>query len=97
MFPVRHSTVVVHGGEQLVIRKLVIVGVLSTEKTYIECLSVAMEVSRWEGLVLYVFLVRRVNTIFRLLTSFFVFPFRLIYISWISYKPSLSSHRNYKL
>lgn len=48
MFPVRHSTVVVHGGEQLVIRKLVIVGVLSAEKTYIECLSVAMEVS-WFG------------------------------------------------
>jgi hypothetical protein len=36
--------VVVHG-EQLVIRKLVVVGVVSAEKTYIECLSVMKEVS----------------------------------------------------
>ena len=46
MFPVRHSTVVVHGGEQLVIRKLVVVGVVSAEKIYIECLSVLKEVRR---------------------------------------------------
>lgn len=44
----RHSTVVVHG-EQLVIRKLVVVGVVSAEKSYIECLSVMKEVGvvRW--------------------------------------------------
>ena len=44
LFQVRHSTVVVHG-EQLVIRKLVVVGVVSAEKSYIECLSVLKEVS----------------------------------------------------
>ena len=44
VFPVRHSTVVVHGGEQQVIRKLVVVGVVSAEKTYIDCLSVLKEV-----------------------------------------------------
>ena len=43
---------VVHGGEQLVIRKLVVVGVVSAEKTYIECLRVAKEVSVEENRLL---------------------------------------------
>ena len=45
MFPVRRSTVVVHGGEELVIRKLVLAGILSAEKSYLDCLSVIKEVS----------------------------------------------------
>ena len=45
MFPVRRSTVVVHGGEELVIRKLVLAGILSAEKSYLDCLSVMKEVS----------------------------------------------------
>ena len=48
MFPVRRSTVVVHGGEELVIRKLVLAGILSAEKTYLDCLSVIKDVS-WAG------------------------------------------------
>ena len=41
---VRRSTVVVHG-EQLVIRKLVVAGIVSAEKTYIDCLVAMKEVS----------------------------------------------------
>jgi hypothetical protein len=37
--------VVVHGGEELVIRKLVLAGILSAEKSYLDCLSVIKEVS----------------------------------------------------
>ena len=39
----RRSTVVVHG-EVLVIRKLVVAGVISAEKSYIECLTAMKEV-----------------------------------------------------
>lgn len=45
MFPVRRSTVVVHGGEELVIRKLVLAGIFAAEKSYLDCLSVIKEVS----------------------------------------------------
>lgn len=43
IYPVRRSTVVVHG-EVLVIRKLVVAGIVSAEKNYLECLSVMKEV-----------------------------------------------------
>ena len=40
---VKRSTVVVHG-EQLVIRKLVVAGIVSAEKTYMDCLTAMREV-----------------------------------------------------
>jgi len=43
IFPVKRSTVVVHG-EQLVIRKLVVAGIVSAEKSYLECLNTMREV-----------------------------------------------------
>ena len=55
MFPVRRSTVVVHGGEELVIRKLVLAGILSAEKTYLDCLSVIKEVRLMHGSLVGVF------------------------------------------
>ncbi len=39
----KRSTVVVHG-EQLVIRKLVVAGIVSAEKTYMDCLTAMREV-----------------------------------------------------
>ncbi len=45
----KRSTVVVHG-EQLVIRKLVVAGIVSAEKTYIDCLTAMREVCTcWHG------------------------------------------------
>ena len=44
LYPVRRSTVVVQG-EKLVIRKLVVAGIVSAEKSYIDCLHVMKEVS----------------------------------------------------
>ena len=44
IFPVRCSTVLVHG-EALVIRKLVVAGIVSAEKSYLNCLMVMKEVS----------------------------------------------------
>jgi hypothetical protein len=45
MYPVRRNTVVVHG-EVLVIRKLVVAGVVTAEKAYLECLHVIKEFYR---------------------------------------------------
>lgn len=43
MYPVRRETVVVHG-EVLVIRKLVVAGIVTAEKAYLDCLNVTKEV-----------------------------------------------------
>ena len=43
IYPVRRSTVVVQG-EKLVIRKLVVAGIVSAEKSYLDCLNVMKEV-----------------------------------------------------
>ncbi|CAI8047642.1 hypothetical protein GBAR_LOCUS26353, partial [Geodia barretti] len=42
IYPVRRSTVVVQG-EKLVIRKLVVAGIVSAEKSYLDCLNVMKE------------------------------------------------------
>ena len=39
----RQNTVVVHG-EVMVIRKLVVAGIVTAEKAYLDCLNVAKEV-----------------------------------------------------
>jgi hypothetical protein len=45
IYPVRRSTVVVQG-EKLVIRKLVVAGIVSAEKSYLDCLNVMKEFYR---------------------------------------------------
>ena len=48
IYPVRRSTVVVQG-EKLVIRKLVVAGIVSAEKSYLDCLNVMKEVRDYWG------------------------------------------------
>ena len=52
MYPVRRETVVVHG-EVLVIRKLVVAGIVTAEKAYLDCLNVTKEVGLDCNYILY--------------------------------------------
>lgn len=68
IYPMRQNTVVVHG-EVMVIRKLVVAGIVTAEKAYLDCLNVAKEFYRKPLLALLtttqpLILESEVNTIF---------------------------------